>query len=140
MFKLDDCIAFLAGRVTKELIIIHDKELSAAGISRAQWMALYYIYNEGELTQKMLAKLLGSRESTVARLLDRMGKDGFVIRTKKDRRTNYIEITSKGEEAYKAGLEITRRFKERCLCGISDEDIDTFKRVLDMLALNARSE
>lgn len=140
MFVFDDCIAFLAGRVSKQLSEIHERKLKEADITRTQWMSLYYIRNSENITQKELAELLGSKEPTIVRLLDRMEKEGSVERIHKDRRTNGIRLTEEGEERYERGLVITETFKDKSLEGISEESMETFKRVLDKLIANNETE
>ncbi len=136
MFRFDDCIAFLASRDSKLMAEIHERKLAKAGVTRIQWFALYYIYNNKELTQKQLAKLLSSREPTVVRLLDRMEKEDLVTRVSKDRRTNIIEITEKGTVLYQKGLRITEKYKEQALKNISEEEMDIFKQILEKLVEN----
>lgn len=140
MLILEDCIAFLASRASKEMADIHEKLLASTGITRVQWMALYYINGNNSITQKELASLLGSKEPTIVRLLDRMEKDGLVVRVRKDRRTNLVELTDKGNELFLAGLDITERYKDQALKGISEEQMESFKTILDKMLDNARQK
>lgn len=136
LFEIEDCIAFLASRTSKKLVDQHEKRLAPAGITRTQWMALYYIGKHPEITQRELAGKLNSREPSVARLLDRMENDGLVRRVHKDRRTNSIEATDKGKTLLDYGMEITERFRDEALRDIPAEDVEAFRRVLAKLTAN----
>lgn len=138
MFRLEDCLAYLASRHTKELAEILDRKLMAIGITRVQWMALYYIRRSNDVTQKDLGLLLGVREPTVVRLLDRMEKDDLVTRIRKDRRTNSIELTEKGKDLYERGLVISEQFKNDAMTGIPEEHMEIFRQVLDQMIQNTK--
>lgn len=52
------------------------------------------------MSQKELSDKMNIKESTTVRLVDRMEKDGFIVRFKdsNDRRITYIELTEKGKK------------------------------------------
>jgi DNA-binding MarR family transcriptional regulator len=58
VFRLEDCLAYLASRNAKDLADILEKRISVIGITRVQWMTLYYLCNNKDITQKELALLL----------------------------------------------------------------------------------
>lgn len=98
----------------------------------AEASAIYAIGSDGPKTMKQIAETLGVAVSTPTRTIDRLLEKGFVNRTvgEKDRRQLLIELTSKGKELLddidKENLEITRKM----LKGLSDEEIETFKKIL----------
>jgi DNA-binding MarR family transcriptional regulator len=140
VFRLEDCLAYLASRNAKDLADILEKRISVIGITRVQWMTLYYLCNNKDITQKELALLLGTKEPTVVRLLDRMEKDDLVIRIRKDRRTNSIQLTGKGKELALRGNEIAENFKNDAMKDIPEEYMDTFTWVLDKMITNTRPQ
>lgn len=140
MFKLEDCLAYLASRHSKELAAILEKKLSETGITRVQWMALYHIHENRDITQKELAELLGSKEPTVVRLIDRMEKEDLVARIHLDRRTNAIELTEKGNTVYEEGLVIAEQFKNDALRDIPEEYMEQFIWVLNKMIENTEEK
>lgn len=138
MFRFEDCLAHLASRNSKELAEIFEKRMSVIGVTRVQWMALYYLHNQPGITQKELASLLGTKEPTVVRLLDRMEKDDLVRRIRKDRRTNAVELSDKGLRLYEEGLVIAEEFKNDAVREIPEDYMDHFKWVLDRMVENTR--
>ena len=104
----------------------------------AEANAIYAIGPDGPKTMKQIAETLGVAVSTPTRTIDRLLEKGFVNRTvgKKDRRQLLIELTPKGKELLedidKENLEITRKM----LKGLSDEEIETFKKILLKISEN----
>ena len=98
----------------------------------AEANAIYAIGPDGPKTMKQIAETLGVAVSTPTRTIDRLLEKEFVNRTvgKKDRRQLLIELTPKGKKLLddidKENLEITRKM----LKGLSDEEIETFKKIL----------
>lgn len=136
MFKLEDCLAYLASRNAKELAEILEKRLAVTGITRVQWMALYYIQKNAEIKQAQLATMLGVKGPTVVKLIDRMEKDNLVMRIRKDRRTNRLSLTKKGQKLFEEGLVITEQFKDDALRGIPEEHMELFKDILEQMIEN----
>ena len=104
----------------------------------AEANAIYAIGPDEPKTMKQIAETLGVAVSTPTRTIDRLLRKGFINRTvgEKDRRQLLIELTPKGKELLKdidkENLEITRTM----LRGLSDEEIDTFKKILSKISEN----
>lgn len=138
MFKLEDCIGIVTSKSTKEIVDAFNNRLEDHGITRVQWIALYYIgMNEG-ITQKDLSDKMDLKESTVVRLIDRMEKEGVIERIKdnKDRRISKLYLTSHGKEKREKVLPIGESFSNEAVEGISEEHLDIFKEVLSKVVSN----
>ena len=138
MFNLDDCIACITSKAAKKLGQRIEKRIEKHHVTRVQWMALYYINLSKHTTQKELADRMVLTEATVVRLIDRMEKENLVIRTnhENDKRKKYVELTEKGAQLNKEVTVIVEAFKDKAISNISEEDLDTYKRVLDQMLKN----
>ena len=138
MFDLNDCVNCITSKAVKTISYRIEKKIAHLNITRVQWMALYYIDREKKLTQKELALAMASKEATIARLIDRMVKEGLVkrVQTETDKRKNYIKLTNKGSKINHEASLIVERFKDQTIKDIPDKDLDTFKRVLQMMVEN----
>ncbi|TAH63374.1 MAG: MarR family transcriptional regulator [Gottschalkiaceae bacterium] len=140
MFDLDACVGFITNRAGKKLANEFNERLLMVGITRVQWVALYYLGKHKELNQKELAELMDIKESSVARLIDRMEKEGYVLRKKdiSDRRVTILLLTEKGidyrEKLLPEGEKMAQVFTE----GISDEELEIFLRVIDKMLSNVK--
>ncbi|WP_371362024.1 Transcriptional regulator SlyA [Sporomusa rhizae] len=138
MFDVDECVAFITNRVAKKLSEEFNERLMTLGITRVQWIAMYYLLKHGRLSQTDLADKMDIKDSTVVRLVDRMEKEHFLIRTKdtQDRRITYLSLSEQGhtriEELLPEGEAMSRIFSQ----GISDEEFAVFKTVLDKMVKN----
>lgn len=139
MFDLDDCFALITSKSGKIFAKTLDERLTLNGITRTQWIAMYYIYNSECITQKALADKMAIREPTVVRLIQKMELDGFLQRTDcyKDKRKKYLKLTEKGVEIYFRLMPVVEKFKEDTVSGIDEQDLATLKNVLNKMTENA---
>lgn len=108
------------------------------GVTRVQWIALYYLGKEEFISQKELAEKMNIKESSVARLLDRMERDGLVERVKNenDKRVTNLRLTDKGKKYAIELLPEGEEFGKLLYKNISDEEMKIFTRVLSKMVSN----
>lgn len=138
MFNLDDCIACITSRSAKLLADCFEKRLNIYNITRTQWIALYYISINEIVTQKQLADKMSLKEPTVVRLLDKMEALGWVIRenSEKDKRAKLLKLTEKGQKIETEMLDVAEKFRNDVISGITPEELDNYKSVLDKMLRN----
>ena len=132
MFRLEDCIAYITSRGAKVLAERLEERFEGSGISRVQWIAMYYVNGCPSITQKQLADKMNLKEPTVVRLLDRMEADHMLRRvcSRTDRRVRYLEMTEQGL------LGRVEQFKEDAIKGNDEEKLEVFKEVLGQMLNN----
>lgn len=142
MFDLDTCVAFITNKAAKKMADAFNERLSKVGITRVQWIALFYLGKKEGISQKEFGELMEIKDSTVARLIDRMENEGYLYRKKdsKDRRITNVYLTEKGktyrEELLPEGEEMAEIFSE----GLSKEEIEVFMTVLNKIMSNIGEE
>ncbi|AYO31098.1 MarR family transcriptional regulator [Biomaibacter acetigenes] len=138
MFDLDTCVAFITNKASKMMADAFNERLMLHGITRVQWIALYYLGKYEGINQKELAEKMNIKSSTVARLLDRMEKDGLVKRQEnpEDRRVTKIRLTEKGKELREKFLPEGEKMSEIFSRGLTDEELEVFTRVLKKMVDN----
>lgn len=138
MFNLTDCIGFITKKASKEITDVFNQRLKKEDISYAKWTALFFLGEDESLSQRELADKMNTKESSVARLLDRMEKENLCQREKdlEDRRVMHIALTAKGHEKREALLPIGSQFHQDATRDISQEDLDIFKAVLEKMVDN----
>lgn len=115
------------------------KRLEGTGITRIQWIALYYIYdNDNNIYQRELSKHMYIADSSVGRLIDRLERDGLVkrVKGKEDKRMIFVEFTSEGKKLFEKVLSIGEEFNNTLTKNISDDDLEAFNRLLNQMLLN----
>lgn len=93
-------------------------------------MAGYPVLNAlsrfGELTQKQMTRLLQVEQSSIAQLLGRLERDGFVERRidPADRRSSLVKLTQKAIDALPAIAEVMNSGNDLAVAGMTDDEID----------------
>lgn len=138
MFNLDDCIGIITNRVAKSLSKAFGKRLEERGITRTQWIAIYYIGEMKGITQKELAEKMSATEASTARLVDRLEKNELVIRRKdsEDRRITKLTLTDKGKHFREDLIPLGEQFSNDITRGISEEELEIYKNVLGKMIQN----
>jgi MarR family transcriptional regulator for hemolysin len=81
-----------------------DKRLQPLGLTQAKWRTLFYLGRAKKvLKQTELAAKMGVEDATVVGLIDRLERDGWVLRKpdNKDRRSKNIHLTDKAKPVVK---------------------------------------
>lgn len=115
-----------------------DAELAREEITFRQWEVLATVALRGEQSQAALAEHLGIEAPTLAGILTRMERDGWLQRYScpEDRRKKLIRITPRSETVWNRMLECCRRVRQRATQGLSGEDLVQFKSVCDRIREN----
>jgi Transcriptional regulators len=138
MFDLNDCAAFITSNASKVLAVRLEKRMSAYHVTRAQWLAIYYLDKQPGMTQNQLAECLGSKGSTVVSLVDHLERSGYVVRTANalDRRIKQVHLTKKGTELNRKLTVIAEKFKNDAIKNIDEDSLNEYKHVIEMMLEN----
>lgn len=139
MFDLNECVAFVTNIASKSLSEALNTRLMDYGVTKSQWIAMYYIEKEGNLTQKHLSDLMGAKESTTTGILSRLERDNLIDRLydDKDKRKKTLNLTEKGKEVNKNLTKIAKDFRDACLEDVSEEDQIIFLNVIDKMVASS---
>lgn len=116
--------------------MLHEK-----GVTRVQWIALYYLGTQNHMNQKELSRRMNIKESTVARLVDRLERDGLVTRqrSEEDRRVFNLILTKKGKEYRKDLVPEGEKFNSIVSKNITEKEMLVFMTVLDKMVNNLKN-
>ena len=116
-----------------------DERLSPLGLTQARWLVLMHLSRMGgESLQKELAFIVGVEGPTLVRVLDGLERLGLVQRlgVEGDKRARLIRLTPKAASVISDIMRIGIKLRGEALAGISDEDIESFFRVLEAILAN----
>jgi DNA-binding MarR family transcriptional regulator len=115
-----------------------NEELSREGITFRQWEVLAWSSSAEDLSQAELAERMGIEAPTLAGILSRMERDGWLERSgcPNDRRKKRFRPTGKAEAVWGRMMECCRKVRARATEGLSDEELSTFKRTCDVIRQN----
>ena len=115
-----------------------EARIQPLGTGVAGYPLLNILSDGREVTQKQLTENLGVEQSSVAQLLGRLERDGFVQRRKDpdDGRASLISLTPKAMSALPAIAEIMDAGNDLAVAGMSDAEIETLVDLLKRMLAN----
>jgi MarR family transcriptional regulator for hemolysin len=110
-------------------------------VSQAQFLALAHLTALGALSLSELADRLSITPATAVRLVDRMERDGWVIRRadSDDGRVKRLVPTEKAARAWEEVSQAGRALLDQAYRGVHPSEIETVKRVLEHVRRNLRA-
>ncbi len=117
------------------------RKLEGSGVTRVQWICLYYINEYQSISQRELANLMLVKDSSVGRLIDRLERNGLVKRTRsdEDRRIITLKLTKEGVLAFKKLLPLGLEFNDQLTKNIPAKELETFEAVLNKMLNNIKN-
>lgn len=116
------------------------KEEGIDEMTRGYGWCMRYLYEnrDKDIYQKDLEKQFGLCRSSVTNTIQVMEKKGYLKRemVEQDARLKKVVLTEKGVEHHKQMVSIIDGLNERTLQGITDEELESFFRVIDKLEAN----
>lgn len=104
-------------------------------ITPPQFLALQWLFDEGDMTIGELSNKMYLACSTTTDLVDRMEKNELVERIKdtKDRRVVRIHLLDKGKKIIEEVIHQRRLYLEGILSNFSNEEVDIIEKHLNLL-------
>ena len=104
-------------------------------ITIEQWSVLYHLWKEDGQSQQQLCAATFRDKPSITRLVDNLEKSKLVKRvaSKNDRRSNLIFLTNDAKNLEQKTMEVANRTLNESLEGVSNEQIETAKVVLQMV-------
>lgn len=111
--------------------------LQKHGVTVAQWAVLVVLWERDGLSQKDLSERVAVETPTLSRTLDRMERDGLVLRDRneKDRRRIHVRLTEHGASLWRELVPEAEANLELALSGFTDIEeaqlCASLKRIID---------
>ncbi len=108
------------------------------GLHAGQDLVIFRLLEEDGLSQSQLAAALGVEIGTVAKMVQRMEKEGLLIRRQdaEDARISRVYLTEKGRSLGEPTLQIWKDIDARLVQGMSQAEQLLFRRLLVQAATN----
>ena len=113
--------------------------MDAAGLTLAQWRVVALVGMAGTTRHSDLAREAALDKGLLSRNVKTLVEQGVVISTPDefDHRVQHLSLSPKGQEVFERALPVTRRRQNWLRQGLTPEEIETFRRVLDKLEIAA---
>mgnify|MGYP003485166930 CR=1 FL=1 len=102
-FNLDRWVGHITENAIKQISEAFGKRLKDTGVTRIQWIAMFYINKHEMISPRELSKIMNVQDSSATRLIERMEKEDLIekIPSEKDKRVTFVKLTSKGNSLFK---------------------------------------
>lgn len=140
--EVNDSLGFMLHDVARLMRWSFDRKSQRLGLTRAQWSVLSSLRRYDGAQQKTLAQRLEVAPITLARHVDRLEEDGWVIRQDddQDRRAKRVYLTDKGREILSELQVLGAQVYEEALQGVSAEEEKQLRTLLLRMRTNLSSQ
>lgn len=141
MAKLDykNSIGLILRTADKSFERALDSEIKErCSLTSSQWKVILVLSIRDGISQKELADLISVEGPTLVPVIDKMEKDGFLVRKSdpNDRRSNKIFLNNKSNSIVEEIVKTILDFRVMITNGVSKADIDVTKKVLQKMTQN----
>lgn len=123
------------GKLYLDVLVKHTVHLD---VTRYHYILSLIYINDGQLTQNVLAHMLGKDKSAMVNIINLLTLKGFVYRENNpnDRRQQLLRITEKAKLAVPQIIETFKSINADITEGISETDMQVFESVLTRMHKN----
>ncbi|OPA80979.1 MarR family transcriptional regulator [Paenibacillus selenitireducens] len=138
--ELEKYIGVVVHRADLKLNNFYQKVVNPFDITVDQWEILVILWEKEGITQKDLAERLYKDQTNIARMLFKLEKKGFVHRVthETDRRSLRVYLTAKGRDIKEEILAPSIEAYKKTIEGLSEHEVETFRRILAVMYNNVK--
>ena len=131
VLKLENQICFSLYACAKEVIRRYRKPLEKLGLTYTQYIVMMALWEHGSMIEKELGEIVHLDSGTLAPLLRRLEKQGYITRTRPENSENklLIKLTEQGENLKDEALTIPGEMAG-CI-NLSEEELNALKNLLN---------
>ena len=136
---LDNQLCFPLYACAKEVVRQYRKPLEPLNLTYTQYIVMMVLWEFGSMTEGELGKKVHLNSGTLAPLLKRLEKQGYINRTRPENNENrlILSLTDKGDQLRKQVVNVPRMM-DGCI-PLSSEEITILKNLLDKALMNMSS-
>ena len=142
-FKKGELYSFITGKASTAIARRLQRKFNQAGLNLTieQWSVLYHLWKRDGMSQQELCNATFRDKPSITRLVDNLEKLELVKRvpSEADRRINGIYLTKQGLKLQDQTMEIAEETLNEALVGISPQNINLCKEILQQVYDNLHS-
>ena len=139
-YELEKSIGFKINQTANKLNNKYNQLLQEYDIAPEQRATLEIIKYEADVNQTKIANILGKDKTTISRTLNTLEKKGFITKSQKDKRTNLIVITPKGEDILNNSFTKVNSFRKNLISKLNDDEVVNLILLLEKVALSVEEK
>lgn len=142
-FKKGELYSFITGKASTAIARRLQKKFNVSGVSLTieQWSVLYHLWKQDGMSQQELCAATFRDKPSITRLVDNLERLTLVKRVpgEKDRRINKIYLTKSAMTLEELTMQLAEETLNEALAGVSQEQIEVCKEVLQKVYDNLSS-
>lgn len=133
-----DTLTFKLVRVVNQLRCKIGRQLKHLDMTSEQWGMLLCLSEQEGLNQKELAEKLHKDQANTTRILDKLGKKGWIQRVDAldDRRAYLIYLTDAGRHIVEEAFPLVANVQDEIKKGLTGLEMAGLKAILDRISHN----
>src|SRR5712671_6478944 len=140
-FVIEDSLGYLVNRAARLMAHELAERIRPAGVAIGQWAVLLVLWARDGMTQAELSRVVAIEPPTVVRTIDRMVRDGLVIRApdQDDGRLSRIYLTERARSLRDELVPLAAAVNGEILNGLTPSEARTLRRLLTKLLIDSGS-
>lgn len=130
-YDFEDSVGYWICLTSQALRRALTARLADEGITLRQWEVLAWLACDSNVSQAELAECMGIEPPTLAGVLRRMERDGWLVRRScsDDRRRNRLEPTEKAEEIWQRAVHVCHEVRAQAVKGFTAPELAILKKL-----------
>lgn len=139
-YELEKSLGFKINQTANKLNNKYNQLLLGFDIAPEQRATLEIIKYETDVNQTKIAQILGKDKTTISRTLNTLEKKGFILKSQINKRTNLIELSSKGEEILEKSSFLVKEFRKNLASNLNENEINQLFSLLEKVVSHLKEE
>lgn len=140
--KLEQIIFYSIDKAIRTYRQFAQQQLKQAGFSMTvdQWLVIKCILQNPDISQQEIAERVFKDNASVTRIISLLVREKYLSRKimKSNRRRTVLQVTDLGKKTIASIDKIVLSNRKTALSGISTEEIEISKKVMDQIAENCK--
>lgn len=134
-------IGYLITDVARMMRAAFDRRARQIGLTRPQWQVLSRLHRYPGITQTELAEMLEMERATAGRMLDRLERRGWLVRSADpaDRRVNRLHLTAEADGIQAEMGRIATEFLDEAMSGLAEEERTILTAMMERVKLQLQT-
>lgn len=130
-YDFDQSVGYWLMLATQSIRRALEARLVEKQITLRQWEVLAWLASDPTLSQSQIAQSMGIEPPTLAGVVNRMARDGWIEKKNcdDDRRRCRLTPTEQVEEIWNASVSVAHEVRNEAIAGVTPEELEVLKRV-----------
>ena len=137
-YDFDQSVGYWITMANQSIRRVLSQRLVEQEVTLRQWEVLVWLARDPDLSQSQLAECMGIEPPTLAGVVNRMERDGWIVKTncEDDRRRCKLHPTAQAEAIWNRSVTLAHAVRAEAVAGVSPEDLEALRRVCDTIRCN----